>query len=319
MGNAPSPPTGRLLPRVVTLLLSVALAELWIARHLGIGTETPIVAGSLALVSAVWGGLGKLLPDAQQHLQQQAHRLVECVAGSRLPYALAAALALIGSFLSSVTLTPEAGTARATISDARNPASEDALVETRSFPKLVWSSPFGRAYWVEVPGYRRERVVVYPLLGTTLVPERDLRPAPSILLRLATEVTQALNSGAQLVVVRAQSAARTASLQLPATRNLSAVMIGERRAVPAELIGLWSLELTAEGAPPQALARQLLAWQRPQHVPTESLAPGTEVVARVLMPNGNVFAETQIVVGDELVQDERLFGIPDASSGGHLP
>jgi hypothetical protein len=166
-----------------------------------------------------------------------------------------------------------------------------------------------------VDGYVPTAIDVYPLLGRRVVLGSDVRPSPSVLLRVPVGVEEQLGRDTRLVVRRLGSPGSTSSdvvAEATTEKRPGAFLLGRRREIPAALRGPWEDELEADGAsrrdPGTATirARMLRAWRNPAPLATGvSLEPGMVLDAQLLAPGGMV-ARAIVNVGTEPFVDAPL-------------
>lgn len=303
----------RLLRLLVLFPLLVALL-LWVQHHFGVGPENPgwlpVVSGAAA---AVLGWLGKAVEEADRAWISGRVRQVAAGATS-WPAQGAAALVAIPVLLtvSSVQIVhaPAGPGARAVVRLA--PLEDRGAVQQRTLGEggpierfVVLTSPFGRAFQLHVEGYGPETIRVFPITGRTVRPDRDLRRAPAVLVRLSPVASMSLQSEGRLVVWLARG---EESVEIASARGeRSAFLIGRTQPVPSSLVGGWRLELQALAVPEPLVSRTLWEWANP--APLESavlLEAGMTLKARVLSRAGREVAFADVTLGSEGFQDLRL-------------
>ncbi len=118
-------------------------------------------------------------------------------------------------------------------------AAKAALVDKKvpadggTVRKMVFTSPFGRVYRLKVEGYVGTTVKVYPFAGKQVVPEKDLRPSPSVLFRPPPGI---LSKSFEVKV------GNKVALSL-SKYGCKAMLLGSEHKVPSSLLADWNLEL----------------------------------------------------------------------------
>ncbi|MDF2176897.1 hypothetical protein P2G88_01350 [Aliiglaciecola sp. CAU 1673] len=137
-------------------------------------------------------------------------------------------------------------------------------------------NPFASEYRVSLQGYLPEVIRIRPVFGTTLLPQRDLRPIPTVLLRPSLGSKRLLVNSGHLHVLR-----QNADGQFMLLRELagaSAWYSGPERTIPASLLEKWRLETIVRELTQNAAADMLLTWRSPKAVAENiSLLPGETI------------------------------------------
>jgi len=137
---------------------------------------------------------------------------------------------------------------------------------------FVTTSPLGRPYLLQVKGYLPKPLDVYPLAGVTIIPNRDLSPSPSVLLRPDPDALATLSDGGTVIVTLLRSGNR----QLIACgAGRSSFLIGSMgflpSTIPQKLREDWRLELTRAGEDEQHTAGILMDWGNAQPLALRSI------------------------------------------------
>lgn len=311
---------------VVQSAVFIALAmaiHAWIDRHLGWGFGSP---GILAPLLVTFSAALKLLDwfigeDAKQDVAKKWAEGLRSRLRSFFNYRVfaVAAAAFLAAALSFASVTITAADAR-TLGGATVQSQDDSgdcwmpVGSPLRFPCPI--SAFGSPLRVSVSGYLPETIYVYPFVGATVNVERQLRPAPTVLLRPPAGALPFLERGK----LRIQTSAQDAAVEHEGHRG--SFLVGRRQSVPLEYVGVWRLELEAQvlfeapqeddptAAQRQATAREreiartLQEWRRPAEVKTDHpLEPGQTLRAAVVAPNGSVKACIEHPIGPEILQD----------------
>lgn len=320
-GSLPTPPPS--MPLRLLFVASVAsLGELWIRRHVGWGWDTPWIASVVLFLTVLDAMLGKL---SSKEVKESFDRCVRqrLARGLTGRVAMAACLAVILSalVLSSVTIIP--GTEAVgdgghllkakllSLSGQEQPATAD-----RSVVRFRWlsTSPFGRPYRLSVEGYLDEPVVVYPLLGLTIAPDRDLKRSPSVLFRPPRAAVQSLASDGTFGVRLERPPGPAEVLVALQHGHEGSFLVGRPQPISAALLAAWRLELGAEGVPEPTLDQMLRKWSQFRLIqPTWPLAPGMRLVAEVRSRRTDVVdvvARAEFVLGADAFYDVPMIVVP---------
>ena len=203
--------TASLMLRVGALAALLVAAHFWADRHLGIGFGSPGPFSALVVaVSGVLGIIDKLLEKSEKESIGDRVRGMSrfALATPALIVAFLVAGVVFGSYSSILIVPGSASVKLETVSvpepdsDKPDPRCWEPAGNPRRF--LCAVGLFGSVFQVAVPGYLRETVFVYPLTGANVRIDRDLREAPSVLLRPPPRALFALANG-RLVVRRKNS------------------------------------------------------------------------------------------------------------------
>jgi hypothetical protein len=307
--------------RVLAFLVLVTGVNLWLDHHLAVRVANSSLVSMV--VAALAGGLGlleKLLSKSEREgLVARLMGVVRVVFWPPLLVTAWVVALVLALTLSSVTVVPEAEGARfkAVLTPGPAPRSDaaDARVEESAGGAVrfvVPTSPFGRAMRLSVAGYVPATLDVYPLVGRRVVLGADMRPSPSVLLRLPAGAHALLGDGTRIVVRRLVGEADAPVAEAEAKKNRSAFLLGRRRGVPTTLRRSWLDDLEADGltrAQPQTAAQRammLKEWGNPVELATAvTLEPGMTLVAELRAPGGLVATAT-MTLGAEPFQEMAL-------------
>ena len=299
--------------RALLLAAAVVASNAWLIRHLGWGLENAFGIGSLA------AGVGLVSLLAENFLREDERKAFH-ISLSQIP--LSIVFLFLGAFLilalvrsSIVVISDSHGNElpwegvhvdRGDSAQAIAPLARKEKDEPLRF--FLPTSPFGRLYRLKVPGYIEQVVDVYPFLGRTVVPERDLRVSPAVLFRPPTVALQELQpkSGGQFQVRLLEgSSFRT----LKAACRRSSYLVGSEREIPAAWMAIWDLELKGSQVSDSSgdASSSKLAWFR--HTVLElgrDLAPGDVLEARVVSSGRGIVASVRTKLGNEPLRDVPL-------------
>lgn len=315
MDPSATPPSPLLL-RLIVVAAVAALGQLWLRHHLGWGGDTPWIAAFVVFLSLLDTALGKLMgKDAKAALDAWLRVTLAPVFTGRLAMLACAVAILLALVFSSVTVLPGSDAAvTGTRLKARlfaldgKPMGEHVLASEKSIARFPWllTSPFGRPYRLAVDGYLDETLMVYPLTGSNISAERDLRRSPSVLFRPPADAVQVLASGGNFTVMW-RSPGGLKPLAPPQTGHEGSFLVGRAQSVPASTVTGWRLELAASNIGDPTLSQMLQNWSRFQVIkPTTPLAAGMQLVGEVRSPRSDlvvVVARAEVVLGTEPLMD----------------
>lgn len=307
-----TPPARPIFPRAVVLLILLACLDLWTSRHLGIGLSRR--PAWLGVIGASWVAATALLDRAladeeKKSMAKRSREALRRLLTTPFLIGLAFVLAVLCLGYSSIRVLGDAearGAKLAPFTKEQHPGWAVAGDPGRFL--VLGGSSSGRAYRLTVPGYLPSVLTVPAFTGLEILPERDLRKSPSLLLRPLPTILGLLQDGGSLEIWMHQpEGLRRIAREACGCR--ASFLLGRKQPVPADALSRWSLELRALNAAPEgsSLSQTLLAWNRPRYlVPAEALLPGTRLEVRVLSREGARFATTTLTVTEESLQDVLL-------------
>jgi hypothetical protein len=314
----PVPPAvDNIIARVAVIGLWLGLVQFWMQRHLSVSIltqfeEAPLVATLVPFLLALLDFLGGKKPGSR--LQKALRTKLALVLRTPVLIALWASTLVAGSMVSSITVLsvdkqePAPVTVRPVAKHVRRdpgarpgPAGSERVGGDASPARfLVWSNPFGRGYMIEVEGYRPFPLDVYPWIGKTVQVERDLEPAPSVLVRVPVGL-HALLAGGRIELRRPGSAIPLASADT--TQGCGAVIFGRNLPLESRMLADWEHELRREGAEGQSLSAAYLAWRSPAVVPlAQPLSPNL-ALETLFITAGGTNARARFTLTAEALQD----------------
>jgi hypothetical protein len=307
----PEPVAGPVFPRAIVLLVLLVCLDLWTSRHLGIGLSRR--PAWLGVITASWLAAASILDRALEDEEKKSAAKRVRDALRRLlttPFliALALVLAVLSMGYSSVEVLGDAEARGAKLGPLEQDQDPGWLVLGEPGRFVVHSGlSSGGAYRLKVPGYLPTVLTVPPLAGLEILPERDLRRSPTLLLRPLPATLGSLRDGGRLEVW-APGEPRPIARSTCGCRT--SFLLGRRQPIPSDALARWSLELRALNAAPEGsslLSETLLEWSRPRHLaPSRNLLPGTRLDVRVFSNAGNLVAQTPFTVTEESFQDVLL-------------
>lgn len=332
-----------LFPRIIWFLVLVLIVDLWLNRHVGIGFLNPgAFAGIIALVTGAVSFVAKVLPENQK---EKAERTLTRWGAKLLTMRVLTLLSLIvigvGMVYSSVmVIVPDSVQSMQKVTvvqvgraargrelagrEGRAGAHEEAQAGRSAGTKKgragdilrfgVLTTPFGTPCRVEAQGYVASTFQVFPLVGLTIQPARDLARSPSVLLRPNLDVLPFLEDGGSIGIFLLDGrtderliASFDANSQ-PEERRRCSFLIGHDQPVPSELMHWWELELIGMGLPENVRARTLVEWSHAEYLePLDSaveLAPGMNLRAKVFS-RAHTSSAPRLVAETTIMLDER--------------
>ncbi len=292
------------LPALLLVLL-LAAADLWAAHHFGVGIRDPgQLAVLLSAAGAAYGVVGWFLTKEEREgaSTRLRDRLRPIALSPWLIAVLWAAFLVATLLFSSLTIVGEPGGRLAAVTvvpqdtDAPEPTARTAGPGDRQLRIPLLTSPLAGPYVVRADGYLPTSVDVLPLVGARLRLGRDVARVPSLLIRPAGDLLDALRLAGQLQVLRRTDELREIARSQPG--DYGSFLIGPAQPTLRDYLSNWERELVVQGVSGAVgVNRHLLDWQRVHSLPTrEALGPGDTVVVRVLSRAGRTMAEKEIVL-----------------------
>jgi hypothetical protein len=320
-GSSLTPPAS--VPRRLLFVATVAaLGELWIRRHVGWGWDTPWIASAVLFLTAVDAIVGKVVSkEVKESFDGSVRQRIGRALTGRVAMLACIGVILAALVLSSVTIIP--GTE--TVGDGEHvvkaklvslAGEEQPVMGDKSVARFRWlnTSPFGRPYRLSVEGYLDEPVVVYPLLGVTITPERDLKRSPSVLFRPPRAAVQSLASDGTFSVRLEKPAGPAEALVSAQHGQEGSFLVGRPQAISAALLAAWRLELGADNVVEPTLDQMLRKWSQFRLIqPERPLAPGMRLVAEVRSRRTDivdVVARAEVVLGTDAFYDVPMIVVP---------
>jgi hypothetical protein len=309
------------LPRFLVLVGLVLLVQLWLSRHLQLEVKAFLVL-TAAVATAATTVLPLLDKPAQHALKKRWLGAVRGIVAFLLktPVLTAAVLAavVLGSLCSSVTVaTSSPGAPRkVTLKWADGTTLGEQSLESggtaRFFP--LWIEPAGTRFLLDVEGCLPHAFEVRPWAGTT-IPVEELKPAPTVLVRLPFGWVQNRADGEVFAVeVNGTPIARE---PIQVEQGHGAILLGRPSPLPPGVLAGWSAKWRTEvervKADANIHAGALFAWMHPRVLSSpRSLVPGDQVRVRCLpdrdAPDAEFLAEAAFAVSAEAFQDIEMRG-----------
>lgn len=311
--------SSHLFPRAVASIALVVIAQLWASHHLGIGGDTPWVA---VVVAAIYGGvdlLERLDPAGLKRSMRWVRKTIVRVLTMQLLVVLYAIFVVVTLVVSSVLIISESASDQSektldvtlTSADTRV-VDQDQLGPRRKLAQfVVLTNPFGRPFRLLVDGYLEQALMVYPIVGTTVTLERDLRVAPSLLLRPPLSALGFLEGGGYLTLTW-KLRGRSGPLIAREQGYRGSFLIGRPQAIPDAKVIRWKLELEGGGFAPKLISQTLLEWNSPKVLsPTVPLTPGMIVAAAIHSRADIPVARAEITVSSESLIDVGMLPVEE--------
>lgn len=304
-GRGLPPPIDHLLLRVVALSLVLGLAHFWAVRHLDFALLEKLPEATLFSVLLPYSiALLNYFGEKRElkRLTRMIRRYGAVILSNGLLLTVGPLLVLTGSAVSSVRIVPPPDGPEVSVvlrpadhsrADPEPPAVPLNPGETRRL--LRWTSPLGRTYVLAAEGYQPLTFDLYPWVGRRLEMERDLAPAPSVLVRVPLARLAQLPGG-RLELWTVEDHPRKLG-ETPTAEGQGAALFGREVPLDSRLLVEWEHELRVAGAEARALSSVYLSWKHPIHVPLRpALTPGTRLEARFIPRGGGVQASSRVTV-----------------------
>jgi hypothetical protein len=296
--------------RILLVLFFIVGLNFFCNRHLGFGWDAPIV--SLVVAGA---GVGVGILEAyfgDDAWKATVNGLAKKVIRMPLLVGLCGALLIVSAVCSSLTVLvdPPDTLLTAVLKPADGASSvgreENNLAEPKNPVHFfhVWTTPLGRPYQLEVKGYLPQIVQVYPLIGATVSPRRDLQIAPSVLFRPPVEALGAMAGKVCVQVFDERDSKKTLVAENKMV-GANSFLFGTDQSLPSTQWESWRLEMLAGGVKDEiAVAKIMEAWRTPQILPpTSPVRPGDYLSAIVYNASGQPMAAARAKLTQEKLQD----------------
>lgn len=301
---APSPRSARgrshRLAYGLWLLALIITSLLWANKHLGYAFIPPEWFAPLSAAAATaWALVSPMLRRRERWQIGYRHaRYVRQVLSPRVLAPLSLLLLVGVSTRSSITVVGDAKGAVIYPIDAPARKKRVDFASGRAMFGATATTPFGRAYRVQVKGYAPTTITVLPLFGRTLELGDDITPIPAVLFRPPYEAIEALEGGGRTVITHA---GRT----LASVTGVAALLLGERQPFPPALRQDWDVEVLDRSASEKR--KTLLAWRNYRSVPLDTvLSSDAELRAEVRTRANVLVARAVIRLGREQFRDVPL-------------
>jgi hypothetical protein len=294
--------------RILILSLLILIVNTWSLHHIGKDVVNVFMANGplvlIAIFNFLWGILKK---DKNTTEVSKIYSWLTLFLKTPVLVLLFGIILLAGSIVSSVTVMDSGTQGNLTLSlvpegqsqTEKNRTQLSGPNEVRKFIKFT--SPFGRAFYLEVDGYLRHSFDLYPWFGKKIRITRDLSISPSILIRVPVSEQMGLSNG-RIEVWEGQSKIAEEKTD----KNHAAIIVGHNIAIPNAFFEKWNMEFTAYQVPKEAAALSLLRWQQPKVIRSEvPLSAGKKIVAKFFV-NEVIRAKAAYEVKSKKIQDVLL-------------
>jgi hypothetical protein len=295
-----------LLVRIVLLAFFVLAINTWADFHFGQGWLKRLAAnGPLALIGIVGFFRPILRKDETGAFGAELRQWFLLFLRTPVLVVLYGLLLVGGSFISSVTVMSSGAGEQMDVrlsqeGRAQARGASGVLHGADDVVRLMrFTTPFGRAFYLDVDGYLRYSFDLYPWVGKKVRVSSDLAIAPSVLIRVPFGQQSHLDKGAVVVKLDGEVIAEMTTRQ-----GQGSVIVGPCPRVPNEFTERWRTELLAEGVEGRPFYACLLGWQYPGLArPSVPLAPGMVLEAEFFIDPNDPIARAEFGVGSERIKD----------------
>lgn len=214
MASQEPPVLPPVLRRLTALLVLLVILDLWSTHHLGFGL-TGWSAPVAAATGTVLALLAKPFKEELSHLGKQLVVLAERLLSTPVLAGAYLSVFLLISTCSSITVIGAAPGDRDRVTIAPADAPSDTVTKEYG-PDLrparftaVRTSPFGRPYSINAPGYVPSVVTVRPLAGLIARLGKDISASPAVLFRPHHDALNSLKLGGAFRVYHLSSTGDT--------------------------------------------------------------------------------------------------------------
>lgn len=297
-----------LWPRILILSLLLLIVNSWSLHHIGKDAINVFMANGPLLLIAIFNFLwGIFQKNDSKTGVSKIYSWLTLFLRTPVLVLLFGIFLLAGSIVSSVTVMNSGTQDNLAVSlvpegqpqTEKNRTQLSGPNDVRKF--IRFTSPFGRAFYLEADGYLRHSFDLYPWFGKKIRITRDLSISPSILIRVPVSEQMGLSSG-RIEVWEGQSKIA----EQKTDRNHAAIIVGHNVAIPNAFFEKWNMEFTAYQVPPEAAALSLLRWQQPKVIRSKvPLSAGKKIVAKFFV-NDVIRAKAEYEVKSKKIQDVLL-------------
>ncbi|MEP1093854.1 MAG: hypothetical protein ABJG78_02025 [Cyclobacteriaceae bacterium] len=295
------------IPNLIVFIFAVFIIASWVNYHL----DLPWVAALFGFVNvfvAVFAFVKDLFTKEDQSLIMQFYRrlLKICLHPASLMI-LVFVILFVCNFFASIRIYKGGITEKldaTMMSEGSDEPKNIALKDPNAIVNTVrFTNPFGRSYLLEVDGYRSFSFELYPWTGKRIKIQSDLKPAPSLFLRLLPFPGD-LKDGTLKLVIDADTVG-TYAFDGP---DNGAIMIGKRKPILSQYEKNWKNELLLKNAAFEALSDQLTAgWLNYKHENLNFPLPENTLMKAFFYNHlGNLIAKNEFLITEEPLQDYLL-------------
>jgi len=209
---------------------------------------------------------------------------------------------LVGNFISTVTVFGD-GTAEKIdfgIAPVGMKISTSGHLDSSNPNKssIHLTNPFGKSFDIEATGYLRESFELYPWVGKKIRISEDLRPAPSLYVRL--DATPPEFENGRFIVLSDKDTLGTVGI----CANCGALLLGKEKSVPLIWKDRWGELLDEETAENPGLKATIFnGWNKYVHKDLSGIKPGDVIEIHFYNGASLLTGSIQVRITDEAFQD----------------
>jgi len=301
-------PLDKLGINLLFLAIAVFLINIWANHHLNINGKSLVL---INIIPAIYGILTFLMSFGSDDEVKSLRRKMRPVLFFFLKPGVLTIIYLVffscGSTISSVTILADGMDEHIEISiipeGLENPKQSRIINSPYDIAKMVlFTSPFGKSFYVNADGFIRESFELYPWIGKRIRLTKDLRPTPTLLFRLPGPSIRRYDGGKFKILTKDD----TISSRKINSQQSSSIMLGKYRRIGQEYKDDWNVSLLIDEVENPKRASILRAWGNPIVLDSINLYPG-ESVQVLFFNNSNLLkSSADIVVLDDAFQDVLL-------------
>lgn len=165
---------------------------------------------------------------------------------------------------------------------------------------FLTTNPFGKSYYIQADGYLRKSFEVYPWVGKRIRLNDDLRPAPSLYLRLMGPPVE-FNKG---IFVIKRDEHQIDSIEL-GNSNHGALLLGMRRTVLKDWKDRWHMEMTeiVGDSGPELRSAILNGWNNYLHYEHSTITPGNLLKVSFVNHHRKILGSIDVIITEDAFQD----------------
>ncbi len=290
---------------LLLLALAIFLINLWINYHINVDGWRLVIINIVPIIYGILTFLISLGPEEEAKSLKKKLRPLLLFFLRPIVLILIYVLFLVsGMLVSSVTVLADGSHEYIKISIIPEGKEESRHLEIIDEPYqivkfILFSSPFGKSYYIEADGFLRESFELYPWIGRRIRINRDLRPTPTLIFRLPGPNIKIYEGGFFKIVVNNDT---IFSQKIKGQKSLS-VMLGRYRNITQELKENWKASLTIDDIKEPKRTAFMRAWGNPIILDTITLKHGDSVKIVYLNRSNIVKASINTLVLEDAIQD----------------
>ena len=248
-------------PNVIILTLLFFLAAVWINHHLNTSKLLMIAAAIPVLLQIFNWVISNADIKEENPFSIALKKIVNILLKKSVIITLSIIMLVVALFVSSITIkaiNTESEYKIEILTKKENQSQSPTKHFQEYYQKLMLTSPFGRIYYINIPGFHVESIKVNAIKGTKLELPKSFRALPSLLLRLKGPNPELYSNDTLFVVQEADTILKVAHEE-----GKLAFQIGRTEAIEDEMKSNWNDFLTGQGVDEGTRSNLILKWSKP--------------------------------------------------------